>query len=247
MMNEYVKPLNPENTGLEAYGQGLNEKELIRLADDLDHALAEWFAPGAQPARSWDKLMLHVCCGPCAEFPVAVLKRYGGLEAAIFSNPNIHPLPEYERRLLYARLLMEDAGVPFYEADESSEARWRSFPVESKTAHCKACYPIRMQLAAAAAAEQGCDAFTSTLAVSPYQDYELLTRAGHQAAKRFGIKYVELDFRPGYRIGQRMARADRLYRQRFCGCIYSLGESDFVEKIAADLSLSAADLPDRRQ
>ncbi len=238
--------LEPEESGLRAFGQGLNQKELEQLSQDLNHALEEWFRPGAKPERDWDKLMLHVCCGPCAEFPLAVLQRYGGVEAAVFSNPNIHPLPEYERRLEYARLLMEDAGIPFSEASTSSEERWRAFPNESKSAHCRACYPIRMHLAAAACAEHGCDAFTTTLAVSPYQNYELLTQAGHAAAKNFGVRFIELDFRPGYRIGQRMARADRLYRQRYCGCIYSLKESNYAQKIATDLNLTLADLPDRK-
>lgn len=244
-MSELVKALNIEEQGLDSYGSGLHPNELSRLENDLQEALDAWFVEGVNPERTWDKLLLHVCCAPCAEFPLEVLKRYGGLEVALFANPNIHPQLEYDRRKSYAEALMAANDLPMIEVGNSEEERWRSFPQKSKCAHCRACYPIRMDLAARTAKEHGADAYTTTLAVSPYQDHELLLAAGEQAAKRHGVTFIPFDFRPGFRIGQRMARAHQIYRQKYCGCIYSLGESDYSEKIARDLNLTHSELPDR--
>lgn len=99
--------------------------------------------------------------------------------------------------------------------------------------------------AARFAKENDFPAFTSTLFVSPWQDHEALKQAAEEAAEHYGIRFEYRDFRPGYRQGQEMAKADELYRQRYCGCIYSLGESNYKEKILKQLDLSADAIPTR--
>ena len=102
------------------------------------------------------------------------------------------------------------------------------------------CYDVRMQKVAEEAKSLGFTAFTTTLLVSIYQDHEAVAEAAARASKRVGIDFLYRDFRDGYRKGQEMAKADGLYRQKYCGCILSLEESKFRDKIYAGFSGESA-------
>jgi predicted adenine nucleotide alpha hydrolase (AANH) superfamily ATPase len=97
------------------------------------------------------------------------------------------------------------------------------------------CYRLRLEHTAEKARELCLPAFTTTLLVSPYQDRDELIRQGQAAARYYGVEFLARDFRPGYRQGQTQARADGLYRQKYCGCLPSLEQSEFREKIWRDL------------
>lgn len=195
-------------------------------------------------AEEKEKLLLHICCGPCAEYPLKLLREEGYKEIkAYFFNPNIQPEAEMARRYESVLRFAKLHNVDLTADTRCDEAVWRSFPSKKKIDHCRYCYGLRMNEAARMAAELGCDAFTSSLFVSPWQNHEALREAGERAAKRYGVRFMYRDFTPGYREGQQMAREDGLYRQRFCGCIYSLGESNFKDKILKQLDLSPADVP----
>ena len=180
-------------------------------------------------------ILLHVCCGPCAEWPVRVLQEEGYNLTAFFYNPNIHPLFEHDRRRDNARLLMELRNVTFLEDDTYMEDQWRGEAwTEKYPSRCAMCYDIRMRKTAEEAARLGMHAFSTTLLVSPYQDHEAILTAATRAAAEYGVDFFYRDFRPGYREGQNMAREDGLYRQKYCGCILSLDESKFRDKIYKD-------------
>ncbi len=198
-----------------------------------------------ETVREEKALLLHMCCGPCAEYPLEVLREEGFVVSGYFHNPNIQPQAELDRRLENVRILSEKKNVPLFFVDESEETRWRQFPSQKKADHCRYCYFSRMNEAASFAKEQGFEAFTTSLLVSPYQDHELLKEACERASERHEIPFVYRDFRVGYRQGQEMAKADGLYRQRYCGCIYSLGESSFQTKIMKQLGLSPEQIPSR--
>lgn len=184
------------------------------------------------------KTLLHVCCGPCSEWPLRVLEERGadlasGELTGYFYNPNIHPADEHARRLANAARVAELRGLPF-EADPAYDeapfrARMDDPPVHgdgTASPRCRTCYAMRLEAAAKRAAEIGADAFTTTLLVSPYQDQEALREIGREAGARHGVRFLEESFRDGYREGQRMAREDGLYRQRYCGCAASLAQRD---------------------
>jgi predicted adenine nucleotide alpha hydrolase (AANH) superfamily ATPase len=175
------------------------------------------------------KTLLHVCCGPCAEWPITALRE--GL-VGFFYNPNIHPAEEHARRLENAERFAALRGLPL-EVDVSyDEAPFRA-RMEDPCVHgdgtasprCRMCYALRLDAAARKAVEQGADSFTTSLLVSPYQDREALLEIGREAGSRHGVTFLEEDFRGGYRDGQRMAREDGLYRQKYCGCIASISQS----------------------
>lgn len=177
-------------------------------------------------------LLLHVCCGPCAEYPVQSLREEGFLLTAFFSNPNIHPRIEQQRRRDNAAKLMHLRSVPFLEDDSYMEDDWLAKAWDKHySSRCEMCYYIRMQNTARMAQKLGFKAFATTLLVSPYQNHEAIIASASKVSKETGVDFVYRDFRPGYREGQNMAKDDGLYRQKYCGCIISLEESAFRDKI----------------
>ncbi|MDO8914940.1 MAG: epoxyqueuosine reductase QueH [Coriobacteriia bacterium] len=172
------------------------------------------------------RIMLHACCGPC------LLEPFDGLSAThevrvVYANPNIHPRVEYERRrdtlLEYAResgIVVEEVA---YEPESWTEA---VRGLEDRPGRrCRACFRLRLGLAAARAAESGCDAIATTLSVSPYQDPDAIREAGEAAAAQHGIAFLVTDFRDRYAEASRRSRELGMYRQDFCGCRYSKDEA----------------------
>ena len=179
------------------------------------------------------KVLLHSCCGPCAAWPVEALREEGYEPAGYFYNPNIHPDKEFKRRketfLNYAAL--KDFTV--YMDDDFRQAQWEAYLPEDQS-RCVMCYTLRLRKTAEFAKENGFDAFTSTLFVSPYQNHELMKEICIGLQEEFNISFLYRDFRTGYRKGQSMAKEMGLYRQKYCGCIHSYNTSAFKEKIRWD-------------
>lgn len=192
-------------------------------------------------------LLVHACCGPCAEYPLQQLQGEGFAPLLWFFNPNIHPAAEWRRRRDNLLQLAETRGLPCLVEPGQDQAGWLAYdPATSGgRSRCRLCYETRLNAAAAKARELGLPGFTTTLLVSPYQDHQALGTIGAAAAALHGVRFIYRDFRPGFRQGQQQARADGLYRQKYCGCIQSLLDSDFKEKILRDLAPLArpGDLP----
>ncbi len=187
------------------------------------------------------RLFLHACCGPCAEWPLSVLPEEGFDVTLFYFNPNIHPRFEWHRRLLNLQKLGGLRGVEVIASEDFEEQKWRDAEwVGRYESRCLMCYDVRMQKVAEEAKSLGFTAFTTTLLVSIYQDHEAVAEAAARASKRVGIDFLYRDFRDGYRKGQEMAKADGLYRQKYCGCILSLEESKFRDKIYAGFSGESA-------
>ena len=166
------------------------------------------------------KLLLHMCCGPCAVYPVQVLKKENINIHAMFFNPNIHPYLEYKSRLESAKLFSEKEDIPFEELDGYGLDSFLKKAVFAKS-RCYECYDTRLERIALEAKERGFDAFSTTLLVSPYQKHELLTNMGKEIGDKYGIGFLYKDFRDGFREGKQKARDMGLYMQKYCGCIYS--------------------------
>ena len=178
------------------------------------------------------KLLLHVCCAPCMIHPLEELKRQGFEVSAIFYNPNIHPFSEYERRRgAIARLIKEansalEIFYPEYDpADFFEKINFR----EPRQERCRICWQLRLGRSAQAAKERGCEYFSTTLLVSPYQDQESLKEIGERAGEEAGVRFHAQDFRQGFKEAHAYARGIGLYCQKYCGCLYSQVER-FNEK-----------------
>ena len=161
------------------------------------------------------KLLLHMCCGPCSCYPVKKLRADGIEPVGYFFNPNIHPYKEWDQRLSTAKEFAEKTNLEFY-ADENYRLRdflKKALPAEClPNGRCTMCYTWRLEETAKYAAEHGFTAFTSTLFYSIYQQHELMKRTADHFAKVF---------RPGWQEGIDISRELELYRQPYCGCIFS--------------------------
>ncbi len=170
------------------------------------------------------KLLLHICCGPCATYPVTQLRAEGIEPLGYYYNPNIHPYREFKKRLTtlqdYAKAVELEVH---YNRNYDFEEFLRSVAYHEQE-RCQFCYKLRLEMAARAARELGCTHLTSTLLVSPYQKHNLIRKTGEGLAKKYGLAFYYADWRVGFRQGQELAREMDLYRQPYCGCIYSEAE-----------------------
>ena len=167
------------------------------------------------------RILLHICCGPCAAFPVRHLCEQGHELTGYFYNPNIHPYKEFRRRLDTSREFAAKEGLDLVVDDAYTLEDFLAGALAAGADRCRACYELRLDRAAAYAAAHGYDCFTTTLLVSPYQRHEAIRAAGERAADGAGVPFLYIDFRPGWPEGVRISKELELYRQPYCGCVFS--------------------------
>lgn len=173
------------------------------------------------------KILLHVCCAPCATHPVEVLAGEGEL-IGYFANPNIQPIEEYTKRFKEAVRFFDLSKIPLIEASYAPDD-WNNAVqgLENEPEggrRCEACFRLRLYLAANEAKKLGCDSFTTTLTVSNHKNSSLILRIGEEAGENLGVPFRKSDFkkRGGYDRSLELSKKLGLYRQNYCGCIYSL-------------------------
>lgn len=167
------------------------------------------------------KILLHICCAPCANQCIESLRNEGMEVTGFWYNPNIHPFTEYRSR---RNTLREYAKMIHMELIENDTYGLREFVqavADRIDNRCGYCYQVRLEETAKMAAEKGYDGFTTSLLISPYQNHEGIIEAGEKAAEKYGVKFEYRDFRPLFRIGQEKARELEMYMQKYCGCIFS--------------------------
>ena len=175
------------------------------------------------------KLLLHTCCAPCSVYCVESLQKENIDITSFWYNPNIHPYKEYEMRLETLKAYDEKIGIPLIIDDYYGLKEFCKNVINKIDKRCGYCYLCRLEKAAIYAKEHGYDGFSTTLLISPYQDHELLKKTGEMLEKKYSIKFLYRDFRPGFREGQQKARDLGLYIQKYCGCIFS--EEERYEKL----------------
>lgn len=165
-------------------------------------------------------------------YPLHLLTEGGRDLDVLWYNPNIHPEFEWKRRLENLHIACDNYNVKLIEIEGFEEEYWRSGEyLKDYPSRCAMCYDKRMDVVARYAAENGYDSFCTTLFVSPYQQHELIKSTCEAKADKYDVAFEYMDFRPGFREGQNMAREIGLYRQKYCGCCFSLDESEFKDKI----------------
>jgi predicted adenine nucleotide alpha hydrolase (AANH) superfamily ATPase len=164
-----------------------------------------------------------MCCAPCSTYPVSSLRNNGIDITGLFYNPNIHPIDEYERRLETVKEYAKMVNLDVRYIDGYMENVWANYQ-GTNDSRCLMCYSLRLDKVAKYAKDNGFDAFTTSLLVSPYQKHDLIKELGEKFALKYNIKFYYQDFRPFFREGQAMAKEMGLYRQKYCGCIVSYNE-----------------------
>lgn len=169
------------------------------------------------------RVLVHICCAPCLAFPLKELRTKGFVASGFFYDPNIHPLAEYQRRLKSVEEFSRHVGLdviypPAYDVEDFF--RQVVFK-ENRPQRCEICYRLRLKQTARVAKSNGFDTFTTTLLVSPHQLHGRIKEIGIQCGKEEGLDFFYQDFRKGFHESVRLSKETGLYRQNYCGCIFS--------------------------
>lgn len=175
------------------------------------------------------RIMLHTCCAPCSTYVVELLRKKYEI-VAYFYNPNIHPKLEYELRLKNMIRLAEIYDIQLivgeYDVKSWFEAI-RGFEGEKEGGRrCRKCFELRLKETANLAKDLGIGIFATTLTVSPHKNAQTINLVGREISDRYDIEFLEADFkkRDGFKKSVELSRKLGLYRQDYCGCIYSIRE-----------------------
>lgn len=180
--------------------------------------------------ENMSKMFLHVCCAPCATHVIETLKR-DFCVTVYFYNPNIHPKEEYRHRMQEMKEYAEKLGLPFLEGHYEMDEWFRQVEGLEKfgerNERCFVCYKVRLEKAAIVAKENMMDFFTTTLSISPHKDARGINQIGRELGEKYGISFLEADFKKkdGFKLSIKMSKELGLYRQNYCGCLFSFRDS----------------------
>lgn len=197
------------------------QKELDKIIDSLD---------GRVPT-----LLLHSCCAPCSSYTLEYLSNYFDI-TVYYYNPNISPKAEFDKRFAEQKRLI--ASLPAkhkikliegdYNYSDFSEIAKGFENVKEGGERCFRCYKLRLEKSAHLAKEQGFDYFCTTLSISPLKNSQKINEIGLEVAEKYGVKWLPSDFKKkeGYKRSIELSREYNLYRQNFCGCVFSKKENN---------------------
>ncbi len=182
------------------------------------------------PQGERPRLLLQSCCGPCSSYVLEALTPFFRV-TVLYYNPNIQPRAEYDLRLENQRKIIAALPTPsevdILECDydgEKYDAAVKGLESEPEGgARCTVCFRLRLEETARRAAELGYDFFCTTLTVSPHKDAERLNKIGKALGERYGVPFLPSDFkkREGYKRSIQLSKEYELYRQDYCGCLFS--------------------------
>jgi predicted adenine nucleotide alpha hydrolase (AANH) superfamily ATPase len=183
------------------------------------------------------KVLIHVCCAHCAAYTVEHWRSEDYEITGFWYNPNIHPYTEHRQRLESMKQLASQKSIPLIivEGYEMSEYFRRVAGHEEE--RCRHCFELRLMKTAETAREQGYDTFTTTLLISPHQKHELIKEIGWKVAEGKGVGFLYVDLRKRYSESRHITKPLDLYRQQYCGCVYSEWER-YSEKQEKDKGAS---------
>lgn len=196
----------------------------INYQNQLDRII-ENISPDNPP-----RLLLHSCCAPCSSYTLEYLSRYFDITVYYF-NPNISPKQEFDKRFEEQKRLISQ--MPFknrvtlvegdYNYDDFLEIAKGLENVPEGGERCFRCYKMRLENTARLAKEQGFDYFCTTLSISPLKNSQKINELGFEIEEKYGVKWLPSDFkkREGYKRSIQLSREYSLYRQNFCGCVFS--------------------------
>ncbi len=167
------------------------------------------------------KVLLHICCAPCTIYPLKVLRGEGHEATGFFYNPNIHPYTEFQRRREALAAYSRVSLLPLIIDETYDLETFLKAALEAGKDRCSACYLIRLDAAFRRAVEEKADAVTTTLLYSVYQRHEAIAAVAQALSGRYKMPFLYKDFREGWKEGQAHARSLGIYRQNYCGCIFS--------------------------
>ncbi|NLL02260.1 MAG: epoxyqueuosine reductase QueH [Mollicutes bacterium] len=181
--------------------------------------------------KGHNKLLLHSCCAPCSSSVIEQIKNYFDI-TVLYYNPNIEPQEEYQKRKSEQKKLLKELNIKYYEIDYlNEEFKNKIIGYENEPENgfrCHLCYELRLEKTAEIAKEKNYDYFGTTLTVSPYKSSKIINEIGSKLAEKYQIKYLFSDFKKenGYQRSIELSKKYNLYRQNYCGCLYSRKENE---------------------
>lgn len=175
-----------------------------------------------------NKLLLHSCCGPCSSSVIERLRDYFDI-TVIYYNPNIEPKEEYEKRKSEQLRLLNELGIKFMDIDylnNEYHEKVKGYENEPENGlRCPLCFELRLDKTASKAKENNFDYFGTTLTVSPHKNSKIINEIGLKLEEKYGVKFLLSDFKKedGYKRSIELSKKYDLYRQDYCGCLYSKG------------------------
>lgn len=167
-----------------------------------------------------EKLLFHICCAPCFVAPYVHLKDQYQI-TGLWYNHNIHPLTEYAKRRDALELFAREENIPVIWKDEYNLNLFLQNSVFREEKRCFSCYYERLRYAAIIAKKGHFDYFTTSLLYSKFQKHDLIHEIGEALAKEYSIKFHYQDLREYWKEGIELSKSREMYRQQYCGCIYS--------------------------
>lgn len=181
------------------------------------------------------RLLLHSCCAPCSSYVLEILSSYFYI-TILYYNPNIYPEEEYIRRKNEEKRFIEEYPSKYkvemldcdYDGDSFFEIAKGLEDLREGDKRCYLCYQLRLDKTACLASSKNFDYFSTTLSISPYKNSDWLNEIGYVLEKKYGVNYLSADFKKknGYHRSIELSNKYNLYRQDYCGCIYSKVERD---------------------
>jgi len=176
------------------------------------------------------KVLLHICCAPCAIYPLKVLRSEGFEVMGFFYNRNIHPYQEAQRREKALQKYAELENLEVIYQDGYDMEGFLQNVIFREKERCSFCYHDRLKTTASVARHGKFDYFTSTLLQSKFQDHDRIRSIGESVAKSYGVPFLYRNFREGWKEGIEISKRLNMYRQQYCGCIYSEKERYYKGK-----------------
>lgn len=167
------------------------------------------------------KVLLHVCCAPCTIFPLSVLRERGRDVTGHFFNPNIHPFKEFKQRLFTLKEYARQIKLPLVLDPHYGLTEFVRKVAFHEAERCDICYHMRLEKTVTLAKEMAFDAFSTTLLYSRYQRHAALISLCEDLSTRHDIPFYYEDFRTGWQDGIDVSKELGMYRQPYCGCVYS--------------------------
>lgn len=166
-------------------------------------------------------VLLHICCAPCSIVPIDRLRAEGAELRGFWYNPNIQPVTENRKRSEAVRQYSARVDLPMIWRDEYRLQEFLRMVAFRESERCRLCLRMRLSAAANVAKRGKFDYFTTTLLYSKRQQHDLIAQVGETVGKEAGVQFMYRDFRPGWREGIERSKQEHLYRQQYCGCLYS--------------------------
>ncbi|MFC1593201.1 epoxyqueuosine reductase QueH [Candidatus Omnitrophota bacterium] len=166
-------------------------------------------------------VLIHCCCAHCTAYAAHYWRELGYEVSTLWYNPNIHPYTEHQNRLEAMKSLAKEINLPLIVTEGYDMATYFRRVAGHESQRCQYCFRLRLSKTMEITQEMGFSAFTTTLLISPHQKHDLLREIGNELAEEKGTRFLYTDLRKRYSDSRCMTKPLNLYRQQYCGCIYS--------------------------